>query len=494
MSFFRKENRTLQQAAWVLSLRLSTLSEWNHGFDDTMKPVVLPDGRGKAIKVTVDMVRRIVAAAENLKAKGRRLRLTSFTRDLATGHKIVLSSKIVKKILVANDIYRAGIKRRRPQFYQTMGQAIPNGLVSVDGSEFCVLIDHVPYKFNLELSVDVKSFLHSAFSVSDTETSEEFIRVMEAHRAIWGPPLAIVGDHGKANLSYDSKAYLERNNIEILPAGPGNPKGNGTVESAFSDMKEVIGTVSLETSSPRALAKGVLEKVVSVFIAMRNRVPRSGDTKTPQEAMNEPVSEKERQHHRKRYKERKRKTDDPGMRAKLDHLDWVVTHHGLEVDEQSLKRAQKCIVSYDLEAITKSEEAFLKALRRNQQRRTLAYFFGILRHIQDDMDASKYRDYCFQRYNYRQMVDRERERREKIDYVTTLEDLVAVLQNAVLSHVRFLKEASVRQAERMADNLKKHYRYMGVLKRKISDALGAVEGLSLSQRQEAWGLVEQFIN
>jgi hypothetical protein len=78
--------------------------------------------------------------------------------------------------------------------------------------------------------------------------------------------------------------------------------------------------------------------------------------------------------------------------------------------------------------------------------------------------------------------------------VTTLEDLVAVLQNAVSSHVRFLKEASVRQAERMADKLKKHYRYMGVLKRKISDALGAVEELSLSQRQEAWGLVEQFIN
>ena len=85
---------------------------------------------------------------------------------------------------------------------------------------------------------------------------------MEAHRAVWGPPLAIAGDHGKANLSCDSKAYLELNNIEILPAGPGNPKGNGAVESAFSDMKEVIGTVSLETSSPRALEKGVPEKVV----------------------------------------------------------------------------------------------------------------------------------------------------------------------------------------------------------------------------------------
>ena len=42
-------------------------------------------------------------------------------------------------------------------------------------------------------------------------------------------------------------------------------------------------------------------------------------------------------------------------------------------------------------------------------------------------------------------------------------------------------------------NLKNQYQYLGVLKKKISDALGAVQSLSLPQRQEAFNLVEQYL-
>jgi len=37
------------------------------------------------------------------------------------------------------------------------------------------------------------------------------------------------------------------------------------------------------------------------------------------------------------------------------------------------------------------------------------------------------------------------------------------------------------------------YQYLGVLKKKIADALGAVQSLSLSQRQEAFKLVEECL-
>lgn len=84
--------------------------------------------------------------------------------------------------------------------------------------------------------------------------------MLESHCAQWGRPLALVTDHGSANLSSRAQAYLRKNDIEILPAGPANPKDNGSVESAFSGMEEVIGTVHLDTSSSHALAKGVLEK------------------------------------------------------------------------------------------------------------------------------------------------------------------------------------------------------------------------------------------
>ena len=242
-------------------------------FDEQLKAMHMPDRRGKASKITPALVRRVVNAAQLEKDKRKRLRIKSFTRKL-TEQGIVLSSKTVADILIANDLYKLRVKTRRPLFYQSLRQSIPNSLVSVDGKEFKVVIGNEIHTFNLELSVDVKSFMHSGFSVADTETTAEFVKVIESHCAQWGKPLALVTDHGSANLSSHAQAYLRKIDIEILPAGPANPKGTGTVESAFSGMEKLIGTILLDTSAPRALAKGVLEKIISVYVAMRNILSR----------------------------------------------------------------------------------------------------------------------------------------------------------------------------------------------------------------------------
>ncbi|MBW1728660.1 MAG: hypothetical protein JRJ62_14030 [Deltaproteobacteria bacterium] len=283
-----------------------------------MAPLIVPDGRGKACKITTDIVRQIVEVAKEVKSKGRRIRLKLFTKQLAIEEDIVLSRKKIAEILIANGLYKPQIRRRRPKFYQSLRQNIPNGLVSIDGSEFTVWIDHV------------------------------FIKVMEAHKASWGLPIGLVSDHGSANLSGQAVDYLKRNNIEMLPAGPANPKGNGTIEGAFSEMKGVIESLDFNLSSPKDLARAILEKIVSIYVAMRNRLSRFGDKIAPQEAMKIPIPEEKRQALKMKYKGRKAKSEDPDHETKLTRLDWIIRNHGLKVDEQSLKRAQKCIVTYML--------------------------------------------------------------------------------------------------------------------------------------------------
>ena len=454
------------------------------------------DERGKAGKVTVEVVRKVVAIAKDMRDKGQRLRLKSFTRRLSAEADISLSSKTVADILVANDLYQVSTRRRRPAFYQKLKQSIPNGLVSVDGSEFKVILDGVCYKFNLELAVDVQSYLHSGFSVSDSETAEEVIRVIEAHRTLWGSPLGMVSDHGSGNLSGEVKAYLSKCQIEILPAGPGNPKGNGTAESAFSGMKEVIGSIVLNSMSPALLAKSVLEKIVSVYIAMRNRLPLVGDRQSPEAIMSRPVSPELRQQKGDHYKKRAQKPDDSDRQQKIDRIDWLISYHNLNIDEPSLKRAQTCIGYYDREAIAKSEEAFLIAVRRDQNRRTMPYFFGILKRVQQEMDEQKYKDYCYKRYNEQQIQERDRQKHQEMAEATqptTVENLVAMLQEVLKTKVSFIRETSIRLVKQMLQNLKDQHRYLGVLKKKISDALGAVQSLSLTQRQEAFKLVEECL-
>ena len=248
----------MRKAAWMLRVSYSILGDWDKGFDEAMRPFHIPDGRGKAAKISLQMVRDIVGAAEALKRRGKPLKVKSFTRHLKEEQGIVLSNKKVQEVLIANNLMAARTRKKRPGFYQSLRKQIPNGLVSLDGSEMTVWLDDSAYNFNVELAVDVKTFAHTGLSVGDTETAEEIIKVLEAHRRDWGTPLGMLCDSGSSNLSESVNDYLRIHDIELVPTGPSNPKGNGTDEGAFSQMKRVIGTIHLDLSSPRSVARSVL--------------------------------------------------------------------------------------------------------------------------------------------------------------------------------------------------------------------------------------------
>ena len=336
----------------MLAIASSTLSCWNQGFDENIKPLKIPDKRGKASKVTLEIIRRICRKAKRLKDQTKRIRIKQFTARLKKEDGIDLSSKTVNEILIANDLMAAQSRKRRPKFYKSLCQKIPNGLLSLDGSDFSIWIDNVPFTFNLELAVDVGSFTHTAFSIADTETAREVIRVLEAHRRQWGTPLGIVCDHGSANLSEDTIDYLETHGIELVAAGPRNPKGNGTDEGAFSQIKKALGIIQLDMSSPKALAKSVLNALVSVYVYMRNRLCLHGRNAAPLDHMAMPVSEGQRNRQRQRIKEhQKAKAANDQNQLKLDHLHSLIDHYSIEVEASVLKRAEYSIKSYELEAI-----------------------------------------------------------------------------------------------------------------------------------------------
>ncbi len=476
-----------------MGLSIGTLSNWNQGFDETMKPLVVPDKRGRTGKVTVEIVKDVVAEAKKLKDRGNTIRIKEFTKSLKE-KAIVLSSKTVQEILIANDLFASRTKKRRPQYYQSICQRIPNGLLSMDGSEFTIWLDDQAIKFNVELGVDVGSFCHTAFSVADTETTEEVIKVLETHCKQWGSPIGVLCDHDSANLSAASKAYIQARGIELVPAGPSNPKGNGTLEGAFSQMKEVIGPIRLDLSSPRALATSVLELVVSVYVKMRNKLTLRGKSATPIAELSKPVPEGLAAIERQRLKDhnaRKRiSTDD---QPKLDRLHWVIKNHGIATDPRSLDRAEKSIKAYELEAIADSEKAFIRAVTRKPERANLPYFFGILKRIQQERDDEAYRSYCQERYNYNQMLETQKRQQElqEQNEGPTVKNIVDMLENAVSISNRFFKKHAARMARQWTEELKKSYKNLGSLKRQLSDAVGKLSHLNLEQKENIWNLVEQ---
>jgi hypothetical protein len=489
----RAEGCALREAAWVLAVSSSTLNGWNQGFDENMKPLKVADHRGKASKVTLAIVRGVCEKAKRLKQQAKRIRLKQFTKALEKEDSIYLSAKTVNEILIANDLAAAQSRKRRPRFYQSLCQRIPNGLLSLDGSEFTIWLDNSPFTFNLELAVDVGSFTHTSFSIADTETTDEVIGVLEAHRRKWGTPIGIVCDHGSANLSEDAMDYIHSQGIELVAAGPANPKGNGTDEGAFSQMKKALGVIRVDMSSPKALAKSILKALACVYVYMRNRLCKHNKDVMPIDQMAMPVSCNQREAERQRLKEyQKTRTSGEQDQLKLDHLQWVMDHFGFKPEADVLKRAQRSIKSFELEAIGETQKAFVKAVDRKPDRCNLSYFFGILKNIQKQRDEQAIRQYCRQRYNYLRMLEMQH-KQDTDQQPASIDDIISMLEKAVTKKSRIVKELAIRKAGEWTRELVANHSYLGALKKKFSDALAKLHHLNFEQKQKAWELVEQFL-
>jgi len=486
----------MRRIAWILYLRTSTLSGWDKAFDEDMKPFKIPENRGRASKVTPELVRRVVEKARELKDRKKRIRLKKFTAELEKDG-LILSSKTVSEILIANGLREASTRKRRPRFYQGLRQRIPNGLLSLDGSEFTVWCDGIPITLNLELGVDVGTFTHTAFSIGNTETSAGVLDVLHIHIDKWGCPIGIVSDHGSANMSADVAAFIDTLGIEFVPAGPGNPKGNGTLEGAFSQMKRIIGTIRLDTSSTEALCKCVLEAIVSVYVKMRNILPLRGKNDSPVENFTKPVSKDqidfERQRLKKHKENKNRGSDD---QSKIDLIRFLIKNKNIPCDPDARKRAEKSIIGYTTKAITSAEAAFIKSVNRKHGRLNLPYFFGILIKIQKKQDDEIYKEYCRQKYDHKQMLKHERTIKEienERDKPPSIDHTLDMLEKGLYSKNEFLRRVCLKTFGRYINRSVKGKTYLEPLRKKFMDAIGKIKHLSIEQKDEMLEYFQNFL-
>ena len=492
--FLRLENRSAQYAARILYVAVSTLIDWDGCFNQRNQLIKKQDNRGRISKVTPDLVKLIVDKAFSLKDENKKIQISQFAEELVK-EGVILSSKTVREILIANDLFEARTKIKRPGFYQSLCQRYPNGLLSIDGSEFTVWIGDESFAFNVELAVDVSSFAHTAYSIGDTETASEVITVLEKHRLQWGNPIGVLSDHGSANMSFKVREYLDKMNIEQIPAGPGNPKGNGSDEGAFSHMKKILGTIRIDFSSPESLAKSILDLLTSVYIRMRNKIPLNRKIVVPAEHMKMPVSEEQKTLERQRLiNHKKSRSNNESDKFKLDKLDWIINWHKLNVEPEALKQAMRTIRYYDAGAIEKAEEAFLKAVNRRPEVKKLPYFFGILKNIQQERDNEAYRQYCREQYNHKLFSElRESENLQQEEPVE-IESIINMLKNSLNIKIKYLRDSTLKRAQKQIYKLKASCRYTGPLKKKFLGVLRQVKGLNEKQRQWIAELFEQFFD
>ena len=86
----------------------------------------------------------------------------------------------------------------------------------------------------------------------------------------------------------------------------------------------------------------------------------------------------------------------------------------------------------------------------------------------------------------------QREEKNPQDPVT-VDLVIEMLEKAVTQNNRFVTELARRKFKQWTQELIENYRYIGSLKKKLSDAFGKLNHLSLKQKQEAWELIAQFL-
>jgi hypothetical protein len=480
--------------AWTLQMGITTLSDWNKLFDPDMFPYKKPERRGKSATVTIEIVRSIVEKAREIQAKGKKIRIKQFCRTIRDELAIELGRKTVQEILVANDLYAAATRIRRPRFYRNICRRIPNGLLSLDGSEFVVTIDDKPYKFNLELGVDVGSFCHTGFDIRQTETSQAVIAVLGNHRKSYGLPLGVLFDHGRANMSDDVAKWLQDNGVERVPVGPGNPKGNGTDEGAFSQMKSVLGSLNVRTSSPEQLGSDILNMLVSVYIKMRNKLSLRRSSSSPEAAMRTKNSDQKSQHEKERIQVHKESRMPSGEeQQKLDSLHTVIKQHVLLLDDASMKRARLTIKSHSLSAIHKTERAFVEAVNRKQDRKNISYFFGILKNIQKEEDDQVYKDYCREKYDYQRMLTDERQEQKMHSSRPTI-DLVIDMALAATGQSEKMQGVAIRKCSEWLNVIFGTASYCAAMKKRIHVQIGKITSLTVTQKEAVWEWIAPLLN
>ena len=494
MSYLRNYSFPIRMIAWALRMSIATLSDWDKLFDSSLVLFKRPEKRGKSRKVTIEIVRSVVNKAKEMQGKGSRIRIKQFCRTLKKDLEIDLGRKTVQEILVANDLYAPATRTRRPHFYRNICRRIPNGLLSLDGSEFIVTIDGKPYSFNLELGVDVGSFCHTGFDVSKTETAQTIIAVLEKHRRNYGLPLGVLFDHGSANLSDDVAIWLQKHDVERVPVGPGNPKGNGTAEGAFSQLKNMLGSLVINTSSPRQLGKDILNMLVLLYTKMRNQLSLRRASSTPEMVMETESSDHERQLEKDRilgHKESKIPSDEE--QEKLDCLCAVIKQHDLLLDDASMKRAALTIKYYSLDAIHKTERAFVEAVNRKQDRKSIAYFFGILKNVQQEEDDQIYKDYCREKFEYLRMLNDERQQ-QKIQSSEPSIALVIDMALTAIGQARTVQDIAMRKCSEWLNYIFGSMKYGAAVRKRIQEQIGKMSILTITQKETAWEWIASLLN
>ena len=264
---------SLEAFAAAVHVPLGTLKDWlRGGRQDTEAPAAHAT-TASTDPVTTGRVETVIAEWRSWEGG-----FTAFCDHLSLNLRIPFGRTLIASIL---EQHGERAPRRRPgrspdekALRKAFETFFPGAQWEGDGSPIVVQLGDQRFRFNLELMVDAQSDAVVGASTRDEEDSQAVVEAFDDGVHTTGtPPLCSLFDNRPSNHTPDVHERLDPS--MIMRATKGRPQNKAHVEGAFGLFAQVVPLLAITATSPREVARQILQIVIQTWGRTLNHRPRN---------------------------------------------------------------------------------------------------------------------------------------------------------------------------------------------------------------------------
>ena len=467
---FREFRTELSEAevATLLEVPLTSLRRWDEEANSASEIPPKPERRGTHRHASAEDARHVI---EEYKLLREKVTLEEFTRRFNSKYpQDTLDRRTITRILQGEGLREVKTREDSTPYHGELKVYFPGAQAAIDGKKCDVIFKSEPREtitLTEEVGVDIASGAILGKVLGKEEDSAGVERVLVQARAECESILAVLADNGSANRSGRIERVAgENTELGQIFSFPAHPRTNGHIEGLFGQFSRIAGEIEVDDSSRESLARSILAVIWRIFTYFHNHSPRESlgglcpieylrrYHARPEEVEAARAGLREQKERSEALRKEHPRNSDPRF---LGEVKRIVETHRFEVP---LEKATRALLNYDSQVIGSASSAFFAYSQRDgfdERKRTFAYFMGIVRRKQKELDEGRLGTHLGLLRTERNRAEGEETRRQvETEEAEERQDLRARPERVILQYAELLLSGRLRFArERSLEGIRR---------------------------------------
>ena len=395
-----KEKIPLSHIAEAIGVSDATLSRWHQEARPDCRFPAKPEQRGSHRHAKPQDAKQVLEVFNELEEE---MSLEEFTQHYNTLHPhATLDRKTITRILQAAGLHKPEPKSEQKAYHGEVKVYFPGAQVGIDGKQTEIHFTGQPEEsitLTKEVAVDVATGTILGDALRKHEDAEGVKTVVIKARKECETLLAVLADNRSSNTAAEAQKTMEgQSELGPIYTFPYHARTNGHVENLFSQFSRMVGPIAIDDTSRQRIAESVHELVWRLFIHHHNYSPcvALGFKSRREYLRTYAVLPRELEEARKGLRDQqKRSRENRGPHPRLSDRVFcqlvarIIKEHQFKIGKD---KALESLVHFDQRVIESAGCAFSAYSNRDgfdERKRHFAYFMGIVRKKQKEVDQAR---------------------------------------------------------------------------------------------------------